>query len=84
MAALSLSHDLLRESCDNVVLFGDAGVGKTSIFNRFAADRFEPQIKESVLKKKWMINAGKAVFSHITAFSTSSVKERTMQLNDVL
>ena len=55
---------LLSTSCDKVVLVGDVGVGKTTLFNRFSKGQFVEttgsQSRTSELQKKWELN-GKEV-----------------------
>lgn len=52
----SLSAELLSSVPDKVILVGDVGVGKTSIFSRFATGRFEPQNRDAEIQKSWVMN----------------------------
>ena len=56
-----MADDLLSSTVDKVVLLGDVGVGKTSIFNRFRLGEFESSDKKTAeFQKKWIVN-GKPV-----------------------
>lgn len=52
----SLSAELLSSAPDKVILVGDVGVGKTSMFSRFATGLFEAQIRDAEIQKSWVIN----------------------------
>lgn len=52
----SLSEELLSSAPDKVILVGDVGVGKTSIFSRFATGCFEPQNRDAEIQKSWVMN----------------------------
>lgn len=52
----SLSEELLSSVPDKVILVGDVGVGKTSIFSRFATGSFEPQNRDAEIQKSWVMN----------------------------
>lgn len=56
---------LLSSACDKVVLVGDVGVGKTTIFNRFSKGEFVESSGSTTshsadVQKKWYLN-GKEV-----------------------
>ena len=56
-----MADDLRSSTVDKVVLLGDVGVGKTSIFNRFRTGEFESSEKKiAEVQKKWTVN-GKPV-----------------------
>ena len=62
---------LLSTSCDKVVLVGDEGVGKTTLFNRFSKGEFVETTggpsRTSELQKKWELN-GKEVSVSVMAW----------------
>lgn len=53
---MALADNLLVNNApDKVILVGDVGVGKTSIFTRFSTGEFEPAGKEAEIQKTWQI-----------------------------
>ena len=54
---MALADNLLANNApDKVILVGDVGVGKTSIFTRFFTGEFKPVGKEAEIQKTWLIN----------------------------
>jgi len=60
------SPNLLKATTDKVVLIGDVGVGKTSIFTRFKSNDFDESSrghnpKEDKFTKLWKLSGGNEV-----------------------
>ena len=53
-----MADDLLSSTLDKVILIGDVGVGKTSIFTRFRTGEFESSGDQKIAEhqKKWTVN----------------------------
>ena len=57
-AVQKMADDLLSSAVDKVILIGDVGVGKTSIFTRFRTGNFESSADQKIaeFQKKWTVN----------------------------
>ena len=57
--------DLLSSSPDKVILIGDVGVGKTSLFTRFRTGQFEYSGEQKIaeFQKCWTINGAQVSVS---------------------
>ena len=64
------STALLSSVPDKVILVGDVGVGKTSIFSRFKTGNFEYRGKEAEMQKSWTINDQTVTVSDSRIFSS--------------
>ncbi|XP_065915470.1 ras-related protein RabC-like [Dysidea avara] len=69
--------NLLKATTDKVVLIGDVGVGKTSIFTRFKSNEFDESSKghnpkEDKFTKMWKPSGGSEV--SITLFDTAGIE----------
>ena len=61
-----MADDLLNSLPDKVILVGDVGVGKTSIFTRFRTGEFDPpggDQKIAEFQKSWLIDGKKVSVS---------------------
>lgn len=60
-----MADSLLSSTFDKVILIGDVGVGKTSIFTRFRTGEFESSGDQKIaeFQKKWSVGGREVTVS---------------------
>lgn len=71
-AEREMADGLLSSTFDKVILIGDVGVGKTSIFTRFRTGEFESSGDQKIaeFQKKWSVGGKEVTVSHLAAGTT--------------